>query len=76
MRAKILTTGMVGTVIAAVCCFTPALVILFGAIGLSAVLAVSNKGSFTMSSRNESPLSSPLTSMASFTIRSFDAMMT
>ena len=32
----ILTTGIVGAVIAAVCCFTPALVLLLGAIGLSA----------------------------------------
>ncbi len=31
--------GVVGTSIAAVCCFTPALVILLGAIGLSAWLA-------------------------------------
>ena len=27
--------GIVGTVIAALCCFTPALVVLFGAVGLS-----------------------------------------
>ncbi|MDH3670121.1 MAG: mercury resistance system transport protein MerF [Gammaproteobacteria bacterium] len=32
-------TGMVGAVVAAVCCFTPALVILLGAVGLSAALA-------------------------------------
>jgi len=36
--ATILRTGIVGSAIAAVCCFTPALVILFGAIGLSAWL--------------------------------------
>ncbi|WP_169543951.1 mercury resistance system transport protein MerF [Sneathiella aquimaris] len=30
--------GIVGSVIAALCCFTPVLVILFGAVGLSAVL--------------------------------------
>ena len=33
---KLLTTGITGTVVAALCCFTPVLVILFGAIGLSA----------------------------------------
>lgn len=37
---KLLATGMVGTVIAALCCFTPVLVILLGALGLSAVLGV------------------------------------
>ena len=35
----LLGTGIVGTVIAAICCFTPALVILLGAIGLAAWLA-------------------------------------
>lgn len=35
----LLRTGLIGTVIAAVCCFTPALVILLGAVGLSAALA-------------------------------------
>jgi mercuric ion transport protein len=35
---KLLTTGITGTVVAALCCFTPVLVILFGAIGLSAWL--------------------------------------
>ncbi|MFP6774838.1 MAG: mercury resistance system transport protein MerF [Alphaproteobacteria bacterium] len=34
-----LGTGVIGSVILAVCCFTPALVILLGAIGLSAWLA-------------------------------------
>lgn len=34
---KMLKTGIVGTVIAALCCFTPVLVVLFGAVGLSAV---------------------------------------
>lgn len=32
---KLLCTGAGGSVIAAICCFTPVLVILFGAIGLS-----------------------------------------
>lgn len=34
----ILTTGVVGAIIAALCCFTPVLVILFGVVGLSAVV--------------------------------------
>ena len=34
----ILKTGMIGSVIAAICCFTPALVLLLGALGLSAWL--------------------------------------
>lgn len=36
--ATILKTGITGSIIAAVCCFTPALVILLGAVGLSAWL--------------------------------------
>lgn len=32
-------TGLAGTAVFAVCCFTPALVILLGAVGLSAWLA-------------------------------------
>jgi mercuric ion transport protein len=34
----LLRTGVLGTVIAALCCFTPVLVILFGAVGLSALV--------------------------------------
>ena len=34
----LLKTGLIGTAVAAVCCFTPALVILLGAIGLSAAI--------------------------------------
>lgn len=34
----ILKTGVVGTAIAAICCFTPFLVVLLGAVGLSAWL--------------------------------------
>lgn len=34
----ILRTGITGSVIAAICCFTPVLVILLGAVGLSAWL--------------------------------------
>ena len=36
---RLLTTGAVGTALAVVCCFTPALVILLGFVGLSAWLA-------------------------------------
>lgn len=36
---KLLGTGIIGTGIAAICCFTPVLVILLGAVGLSAWLA-------------------------------------
>jgi mercuric ion transport protein len=35
---KLLATGIVGTVVAALCCFTPVLVILLGAVGLSAAV--------------------------------------
>jgi len=35
--ASILKTGIVGTVLAALCCFTPVLIILLGAVGLSAL---------------------------------------
>jgi len=35
---RMLTTGIVGSVIAALCCFTPILVVLFGLVGLSALL--------------------------------------
>jgi mercuric ion transport protein len=35
---KLLRTGIVGTAIAALCCFTPLLVVLLGAVGLSAAL--------------------------------------
>ncbi|HEX9742230.1 MAG TPA: mercury resistance system transport protein MerF [Nitrospiraceae bacterium] len=34
----ILRTGIVGSVVAAICCFTPLLVVLLGAVGLSAWL--------------------------------------
>lgn len=36
--ATVLKCGIAGTVIAAICCFTPALVIVLGALGLSAWL--------------------------------------
>ncbi len=35
---KLLRNGVIGTVIAALCCFTPILVVLFGAIGLAAII--------------------------------------
>lgn len=35
---KLLATGLIGTVIAALCCFTPVLVILLGVVGLSAII--------------------------------------
>lgn len=33
---KLLTIGVVGTIVTAICCFTPVLVIALGAVGLSA----------------------------------------
>lgn len=38
IKINLLKTGVIGTVVAALCCFTPVLVILFGAVGLSAVI--------------------------------------
>jgi mercuric ion transport protein len=35
---KLLKIGIVGTVVTAICCFTPLLVILLGAIGFSAII--------------------------------------
>lgn len=35
---RLLATGLIGSVVAALCCFTPVLVVLLGAVGLSAVL--------------------------------------
>ena len=35
---RLLKIGIIGTVIAALCCFTPVLVVLFGAVGLSALV--------------------------------------
>lgn len=37
-RTGLLKFGVIGTVIVALCCFTPVLVILLGAVGLSALL--------------------------------------
>ena len=36
----LLKVGLVGTVIAALCCFTPILVVLLGAVGLSALVGI------------------------------------
>ena len=38
MKDKLLVTGLIGTVVAALCCFTPLLVVTLGAVGLSAAL--------------------------------------
>jgi len=35
---KLLKVGIVGTVVSALCCFTPVLVVILGAVGLSGVL--------------------------------------
>ena len=35
---KLLKVGLAGSAVAAVCCFTPALVVLLGAVGLSALV--------------------------------------
>ncbi len=35
---KMLKTGLIGTAVAAVCCFTPLLVVALGAIGLSGLV--------------------------------------
>ena len=35
---SLLKVGVIGTIIAALCCFTPVLVILFGVVGLSAIV--------------------------------------
>jgi mercuric ion transport protein len=38
LSPRALAAGIVGSLVAAVCCFTPILVVLFGAVGLSAWL--------------------------------------
>ena len=37
-NSRLLRVGIVGSAVAALCCFTPLLVILLGAVGLSAVV--------------------------------------
>ena len=38
MNKSLFKVGIIGSVIAALCCFTPVLVILFGALGISALV--------------------------------------
>ncbi len=38
IQSKLLKTGIIGTIIVALCCFTPILVVILGAVGLSAVV--------------------------------------
>jgi len=38
MNRKLLITGLTGTLLSALCCFTPVLVVLMGAAGLSALV--------------------------------------
>lgn len=38
MNDRLLKMGIIGTVIIALCCFTPILVVLFGIVGLSALV--------------------------------------
>ena len=38
MNKKLVSTGLIGTVLAALCCFTPILAVAFGALGLSAIV--------------------------------------
>lgn len=37
-KDKLLVTGVIGTIVLAVCCFTPVLFVLFGAVGLSSLM--------------------------------------
>lgn len=39
-RDRLLTIGVVGTIVAALCCFTPVLVVLLSAVGLSAYVGM------------------------------------
>lgn len=43
---KLLRAGSIGTVVAAICCFTPALVVLLGFAGLSAIVGWLDYGLF------------------------------
>ena len=38
MKDRLLLTGVIGTIVAVVCCFTPILVVLLGVVGLSAAI--------------------------------------
>ena len=37
-NSKLLKVGLIGTIISALCCFTPILVVVLGAVGLSSIL--------------------------------------
>lgn len=37
-NSKLLKSGLIGTVLSALCCFTPILVVVLGAVGLSAAI--------------------------------------
>ena len=37
-KETLLKTGIIGSIVAALCCFTPVLVIVFGAVGLAALV--------------------------------------
>ena len=39
-NSGLLKIGITGTVVAALCCFTPVLVLLFGALGVSALVGI------------------------------------
>jgi mercuric ion transport protein len=39
-NSRLLTIGFIGSILAAVCCFTPVLLIVFGVIGLSAYVGI------------------------------------
>ena len=45
---KLLRTGLAGSIIAAICCFTPALVVLVGFVGLSAIIGWLDYGLFPL----------------------------
>ncbi len=38
MKDRLLSIGLLGTIVAAICCFTPALVVLLGVVGLSSIV--------------------------------------
>lgn len=38
MKDRLLQVGFIGSIIAALCCFTPVLVVLLGAVGLSSLM--------------------------------------
>ena len=40
MNDRLLQIGIIGTIVAALCCFTPLLVVLLGAVGLSGLVGL------------------------------------